>query len=408
MRLAIFTSQFPGRVNTFFARDVRTLLEAGIDVDIFPIYPINSDFWKYVPEILDKEIFHHSRVQYISPIQWLSGYKWFFKQTPTLKSDLISILQSAAKYGLDPFLKSLVVLPMGWAWAHQFANRYDHILSYWGNYAATYAYVAHRIINRQIPFSMFLHAGTDLYRNQVFLKEKLLYADNIIVVCDFNKQFIAKLYPDIYHQISGNIYLHHLGLDLNELNYQPMNRVSNTVVGVGFLSKLKGFDFLIKAIYELICKGIMVKVEIVGDGEEANNLRALAQSLGIIQYVHFHGWLTFAGVRDVMSRATVLVHPSSDLGDAVPTVIKEAMALGTPVIASDIVGIPELLDKGHCGILVPPRDSGKLAEAIELMLREPLLRMDYAKKARDFAEKKFDLWENGRFLTRLLLETRRE
>jgi hypothetical protein len=48
MRLAVFTNQFPGRVNTFFSHDIRALLDAGIDIDIFPFYSLDPTLWRYV------------------------------------------------------------------------------------------------------------------------------------------------------------------------------------------------------------------------------------------------------------------------------------------------------------------------------------------------------------------------
>ena len=76
----------------------------------------------------------------------------------------------------------------------------------------------------------------------------------------------------------------------------------------------------------------------------------------IAEQVRFRGWLPFAEARDAMSRATVLVHPSDGLGDGLPNVLREAMALGTHVSASRVAGIPEALDDGRCGIRVPPKD----------------------------------------------------
>ena len=101
------------------------------------------------------------------------------------------------------------------------------------------------------------------------------------------------------------------------------------------------------------------------------------------------------------------MHPSSDLGDAVPTVVKESMALGTAVVASDVAGIPELLDNGRCGILVPPKNVKLLVAAIESLLCNNLLRQDYSYKARKYAEQKFDLWRNGKNLAEQLRSTRR-
>jgi glycosyltransferase involved in cell wall biosynthesis len=106
-----------------------------------------------------------------------------------------------------------------------------------------------------------------------------------------------------------------------------------------------------------------------------------------------------------MRTATILVHPSADIGDAVPTVIKEAAALGLPVIGTSVAGIPELLDQGKCGVLVPPRDVKALSDAMERLLKDEALRHRYAADARAYAEEKFDLWVNGRSLAQQLVST---
>jgi glycosyltransferase involved in cell wall biosynthesis len=101
------------------------------------------------------------------------------------------------------------------------------------------------------------------------------------------------------------------------------------------------------------------------------------------------------------------VHPSIGLGDAVPTVIKEAMAVGTPVVASRVAGIPELLQDGRCGVLVPARSPARLAEAVGDLLKDEPRRRQLARAARTFAEETFDLWRNGRRLAGILRSTRR-
>jgi glycosyltransferase involved in cell wall biosynthesis len=102
-----------------------------------------------------------------------------------------------------------------------------------------------------------------------------------------------------------------------------------------------------------------------------------------------------------MARATVLVHPSDRLGDGLPNVLREAMALGTPVIASRVAGIPEALD-GGCGVLVPPRDVGALADAIATLLGDAALRRAVAERARRRTEQQFDMVRTGARLAELL------
>jgi len=330
---------------------------------------------------------------------------WPLRDFGRLLSDAVVVGFSAARYGPLPLAKSLYTLPKAWTWARQSRKRYDHVLAYWGNYAATCARVFHRLHGDRIPFSMFLHAGTDLYRTQVYLRQKLLYADNVFVVCDFNKEFVRRKYPDIFPRIADRIHIHHLGLDLAELPFRADGRSPNRVMGVGNLSWRKGFEYLLRATHRLAERGVDVIVELVGDGKDRSCLERLSRRLNISDRVLFRGWLPFSEVQAAMAQATLLVHPSPTIGDAVPTVIKEAQALGTPVVGTEVAGIPELLDHGRCGVLVPPRDVQALAAAIETLLSDEALRRRFATSGRQHAEKSFDMWENGKRLARLLRRT---
>jgi len=408
MRLAVFTNQFPTKGNTFFSRDMRALLESGFDIDIFSFYPLDTTLWRYVPDILNEQLLSRNKIYHISFAQSLRSLRpWPFRKTGAFLLAGAAIGGSAICSGLSPFLKSIYVVPKAWAWAQQYCNHYDHVFAYSGNYSATCAYMFHRLIDHPIPFSVLLHAGMDLYDNQTFLRQKLLYADNIIVVCDFNRQFIQERYPDIYDQLSKKIHVYHLGLDFREFPYEADGRPARKLLAVGRFDKTKGFDYLLRAASDLSQRGFNYEIELIGDGEEAGALKALANQLGIQDKVKFSGWLHFDDVRTAMKQATLLVHPSNGLGDAVPTVIKECMALGTPVVASNIVGIPELLDRGKCGMLVPPGNSKLLADAIQTLLANKELRRSYAAKARRYAEETFDLWRNGQRLADLLMSTKR-
>lgn len=395
MRIAIFTSHFPGRVNTFFARDVRGLLDAGVDVEIFDVRPLEPVHWPQVPEVLSERVLPRTKVHHIgtrASVRRAMGGAALWQTA----GSMAAILASAVRFGPVPMLKSVYVMPKALAWAREHAERFDHVLAYWGNYAATCAYLFHRAAGRAIPFSTFLHAGTDLYRSRVYLEEKLTYADNIIVVCDFNRRFLQQVYPDAFDRWAPKIYLHHLGLDLDSLPFTAGGREPNRVLAVGGLHKTKGFDDLMRAAADLGRAGRTIRLRIVGDGPEGPALRQLAERLRVS--VDFLGWRTFDVVRDEMQRAAVLVHPSKGLGDAVPTVVKEAMALGTPVVASAVAGIPELLDDGRCGVLVAPQDPEALAAAIGDLLHDSSTRAVLATRARARAVELFDLTRNGRAL----------
>ena len=410
MRLAVFTSLFPGRINTFFARDMAALGAEGIELDVFPLYPLDADLWRYVPDVLNECVLPRDRVHHLS--LWRVIQPKGLMRTGRLAQffrDSCAIRRSAIRYGLRPAMKSEYTFLKAWTWAEDHGDRYDHVLAYWGNYSASGAYLFHRLMARRVPFSMFLHAGTDLYRDQVFLREKLLYADNVFVVCDFNRQFIKRQYADIYSRLERKIHIHHLGLDVREFPLRLDGRKPRTILAVGSLEKIKGFDVLLAAVAELIRRGVAVDLELVGSGPEQDRLIELSRHLGIEPRVTFRGFLAFDDVRRAMADATMLVHASPGLGDAVPTVIKEAMALGTPVVATRIAGIPELLDDGRCGVLVEPRDASALSDGIQRLLDDPALRRHFGLAGRRYIEEKFDMWRNGSVLAcRLTGETHTE
>ncbi len=406
MRLAVFTSQFPSKVSTFFARDVRGLIAAGMDVDVFPLYPIDAALWSHVPAILPESILPRDRVHSGRPAG-AGGKRLGLAGTARLAGEALHACGASILAGPASVIKSAYAVAMARAWARERWGPFDHILAYWGNYAATAAIAFQRVAYPTIPFSMFLHAGTDLYRRAPGLRRKLLVADRIIVVCDFNRRYVETRYPDLAARLAGKIHVHHPGLDIAGMPFLSDGRPTDLVLAVGSFERAKGFDDLLRAVALLRESGRTVNVSLVGDGPRAAALRRLAERLGLSSSVRFRGWLPAHEVQKVMGEATVLVHPSIGLGDAVPTVIKEAMAVGTPVVASAVAGIPELLDGGRCGELVSPRDVEALARAIAGLLDDPDRRARLARAGRAFAAERFDLWRNGQRLAEILRSTRR-
>lgn len=399
MKLAVFTSKYPARVATFFERDMRSLLEAGVEIDVFPIYPLDERMWRYAQPLLDAAMLPRERVHHLGlrppslPLP-RRGLGRFLR-------DAVAVSAAALRYGPVSLAKTAYVLPKAWAAAERYADRYDHVLGYWGNYAGTCAYLFHRLQRRRVPFSLWVHAGTDLYFRPAYLRHKLEYADNIITCCDFNRSFMLERYRDAAQRLAPKIHVCYHGLDLPMFPFRPDGRPPAKVIAVGRLARDKGFALLVRAVALLASRGTAVELEMVGDGPERRPLERLTRRLGLRDRVAFRGWVRFAEARALMARATLLVHPSDRLGDGLPNVLREAMALGTPVIASRVAGIPEALD-GGCGVLVPPRDVGALADAIALLLGDVALRRTIAERARRRTEQQFDMIKNGARLAQLL------
>ncbi len=410
MRLAVFTTHYPARGATFFRRDMSALQAAGVEVEVFPIYPEDPTLWESGRDILGADAIPRASVRHIGIGRSLRQPPWPPRKAGRFVRDAVAVSASAMRLGIGPLVRSAYVMTKGWGWAARNRDRYDHVLAYWGNYAGTGAYVFHRLIERPIPFSIWLHAGTDLYskRKRVFLRQKIQYADNVITCCEFNRRFMEDLYPDLVGEISQKTHVCYHGLDLAAFPFVPDSRPPRRIIAVGRLARFKGFDYLLRAAQRCRQRGVEVDVELVGDGPESGALKALAGELGIAEHVTFRGYIPFSDVREAMSRSTILVHPSDGLGDGLPNVLREAMAVGTPVIASRVAGIPEALDDGRCGTLVPPKDVNALAHAIETLLGDEGMRGRFATLGRRRTEELFDLTRNGvRLAERLRSTTRR-
>jgi len=406
MRLAVFTSKYPAKIATFFERDMRALIETGVEIDVFAITPLDASAWQHSLELLAPKYLPRNRVHHLELRQAMRLARPVLRRRLDVAGrDAVTVLGAAARYGPMRFAKTAYALPKAWAWAAEYTHRFDHVLAYWGNYAGTCAYAFHRLAAPRVPYSIWLHAGTDLYRAPVFMREKLTYADNVLTCCEFNQTYIFDRFGDV-PGIREKLHICHHGLNLAEFPHVLEGRAPNRLLAVGSLSKRKGFDYLVRAAQLLVARGVDVDVEMIGDGEERTNLEALAAELGIGNRVEFRGYLPFAGVREAMNRATILVHPSDGLGDGLPNVVREAMALGAPVVASEVAGIPDALRDG-CGVLVPPKDAAALAHALEGLLRDPAARREIAVRARRRTEEHYDLWKNGARLATLLQNTRR-
>ena len=155
------------------------------------------------------------------------------------------------------------------------------------------------------------------------------------------------------------------------------------LVNVGRLSEQKGQLLLVEAAARLRDRGLDFELVIVGDGEMRDEIERFIDRSGLREHVRITGFLDNQGVRRELLAARALVLPS--FAEGLPVVIMEAMALGRPVISTYIAGIPELVEPGANGWLVPAGAVEPLVEAMaEVLTADPaeLERMGRAGAAR--------------------------
>ena len=164
------------------------------------------------------------------------------------------------------------------------------------------------------------------------------------------------------------------------------------LVCVGRLCEQKGQLLLVEAAKRVVATGRSLELVLAGDGEMRAEIEALIDRLGLRASVRITGWIANDRVRDEILAARALVLPS--FAEGLPVVIMEAMALRRPVITTFVAGIPELVQGGESGWLVPAGDVDALARAMIDCLAAPadaLARMGEAARDRVLARHDVDI-----------------
>jgi glycosyltransferase involved in cell wall biosynthesis len=154
----------------------------------------------------------------------------------------------------------------------------------------------------------------------------------------------------------------------------------------GRLVRKKGFEYLIDAVARLVPRWPAVRLVIAGGGDLDDELRSRVRGHGIGDHVHFAGVLAQPDVARYLAAADVAVMPSvrDEAGnvDGLPNTVMEALASGTPLVATTVGGIPSVVTDGQNGLLVPEKDAPALEAALERLLASPAMRAEFGATAR--------------------------
>lgn len=371
-RLAYLVTRYPAISHTFLRREVEALRSLGVTVETFSMRRAGAD---QLLTDADREAFRTTYA--VLPPRWgdLAGAHLRALLTrPRRYARAAATALAMRRPGLRGTLWQLFYLAeAGVVWDRCRRLGLRHVHAQFASNATDVALLAAELGGRGWSWSFTVHGPVEFYDVPGFrLAEKARRAAFVACISDFARsQVQAFLDPADWDKVET------VPLGLDAAAFAAGGRDgrgdggATRVLTVGRLAGVKGQAVLLEALAQLAARGRRVELTVAGDGPERERLERRAAELGVADRVEFLGSVGQDRVADLYAQADVFC--TSSFAEGVPTVLMEAMASGLPTVATRIMGIPELVEDGATGLLVPPGRADALADALERLADDPEL-----------------------------------
>ncbi|YAF98799.1 MAG: glycosyltransferase [Nodularia sp. CChRGM 3473] len=393
MRIAIIAGRFPVISETFILNQITGLIARGHEVHIYA--KESEDVSKVHPSVDKYQLLQ--KTHYIPPVP--QNHLWRF-----LKA-LAILLVNFPKYPLV-LLRSLNFFKYGRRAASLRllylvapflqSQPYDIIHCQFGVFGLDamvlrdLGAIQGKIITsfRGFDISKYLQEkGEDVY-NPLFVK-----GDFFLTNCEFFRQRAIKLGCD-----ENKIVVHGSGIDCSQFPFKARQLSSDGKIRIattGRLVEKKGIEYGIRAIAKLAKIYANIEYNIIGDGALKAQFQQLIEELDVADKVRLLGWQNQPEIIAILDHTHIFIAPSvtavNGNQDAPVNTLKEAMAMGLPVIGTRHGGIPELIQDGISGFLVAERDADAIAEKLSYFIEHPEIWEQMGKSGRAYVEKHYDM-----------------
>ncbi|MGA7271072.1 MAG: glycosyltransferase, partial [Acidimicrobiia bacterium] len=372
---------------TFIDREIRSLRQAGVAVRVVSIRRPGSALSSTQRSLMEQVTY----VFPVRPLALLGHLLGFAFRRPVKMLVLFVRLMAGDHPTLRSRFKTLAHAVLGVHVAGLVRDwRPRHLHAHFVDRATTVAMVVSALTD--VPFSATAHAN-DIYVSPVLLAEKVRLARPLVTCTSYNAVHLSRVTGR-----NGIRVIRH-GLELDMYRPHRADRDVSRIVSVGQLKEKKGFTYLIAACRRLRDLGFDFRCDIVGEGPLREALTDEIARFGLEHVVSLRGSLDHAEVVELLDGAGAFALASVMAGDGdrdgIPNVILEAMAMELPVVSTHHSGIPEAVEDGVTGFLVPPGDSFALASALGRLLKDPELARSLGRAGREVVERRFDAGVNA-------------
>ena len=360
-RVAYLVNQYPKVSHSFIRREIIGVEAAGISVFRYSIRACDAE----LVDSGDQSELAKTRVVLKEGLGGLlQGLIWVGLANPVAWLKALALAMRSGLRSERGMMIHLVYLAEACVLLRWFRHeQINHLHVHFGTNSATVA-----LLCRQLggpPYSFTVH-GPEEFDHPVALSlpDKIARSEFVVAVSSFGK---SQLYRWCHPSQWSKVKVVHCGVDADFLSH-PYSPVPETpqLVCVGRLSEQKGHLLLLEAATQLALEGETFKLVFVGDGPLRHQIEETISHHQLHHCIQITGWASGAQVRQHLLDSRALVLPS--FAEGLPVVIMESLALARPVISTYIAGIPELVEPGVCGWLVPAGSVSHLVDAMRTVL----------------------------------------
>lgn len=403
--VAVLMSRFPSVTETFILREMIEMERQGQPVRLVPMLrespPVVHDAAKpwthralYTPYVNGSIVTANLRTLVRKPWRYLS---------------LLVRLIVGTVLRPGTFVRTLALFPKSvWLAGALEAEGLRHIHAHYATHPSTMALIIANLSG--ITFSFTVHAH-DIQVDRSLLRWKLRETRFVRSISAFNKRFLEGLYP---REAAGKIEVVHVGIEPEIYEANAERTVAAPagpprILCVAAHKPYKGLPYLIDAARILRDEGLSFRCDVVGHGPMHDELQGMIRQRKLEDVFHLAGPRSQDEVANMMAEATLFALPSIIAADGqmegIPVALMEAMASARAVVSTSIAGIPELVEDGVNGFLVPPADAAALARAIRTLLEDPERAREMGRRGQQKVRAEFTLDD---CVARLLARLERE
>jgi glycosyltransferase involved in cell wall biosynthesis len=374
MKVAYLVNQYPHVSHSFIRREIAALEVLGVAVERFSVRPSPAD----LVDPADQAERQRTQILLGAGLAGLLGALLWAAFTRPLR--WLKALRRTVRLGRRSergVLRHLVYLAEACVLLRRLRRAgAAHLHAHFGTNSAAVALLT-RLLGGP-PYSFTVHGPEEFDRpDSLSLTDKIENAAFVVAVSSFGR---SQLFRWCAAGHWPRVHVVRCGVDAAFLSGGPQSVPdTNRLVCVGRLSEQKGQLLLLEALGRLAAEGVPFEMVLAGDGPMRAVVEERMRRLGLEGRVRITGWLSNDAVRREILAARALVLPS--FAEGLPVVLMEALALGRPVVTTYIAGIPELVENGVNGWLLPAGSADALAEALREALRAPVERLEQMGKA---------------------------